>query len=208
MTLSEFVQRLSKLRVWKEGGKRAPHKPLLLLLAMGRAVRGEERLVPFSEIEEPLTGLLRHFGPPSKSFQPVAPFGRLPNDGLWEIPGADSLRRTGSGDLLTAELRSQGTRGGLPKSLYRLLVSDRSAASAAAQWLLDEHFPVSMHQHILEAVGLDGLAQEECNASKGASRDPRFRELVPTAYERRCAFCGFDLGVGLGLSDSTGSEAA
>ena len=144
-------------------------------------------------------------GLPASRFNRWLPSAASPTTGCGRSQGADSLRRTGSGDLLTAELRSRGIRGGLPESLYRLLVSDRSGASAAAQWLLDEHFPVSMHQHILEAVGLDGLTQEECNASKGASRDPRFRELVLTAYERRCAFCGFDLRLN---DDLLGLEAA
>ena len=113
MTLNEFIGKLIGLNVWKQGGKRAPHKPLLLLLAVGKAVRGEERLAPFSEIEKTLSGLLRHFGPPSKAFHPEFPFGRLVTDGLWEIPGADSLRRTRSGDLHTTELRTRGITGWL-----------------------------------------------------------------------------------------------
>ena len=205
MTLDEFHQKLTGLNIWKRGGKRAPHKPLLLLLAMGRAVREEERLAPFSEIGDTLTGLLRHFGPPSKAHHPEFPFGRLVTDGLWEIPGADSLRRTRSGDLHTTELRTRGITGGLPEPLYRLLAADHPGARAAAQRILDEHFPVSMHQHILEAVGLDGPAQEERKASKRANRDPRFRELVLTAYERRCAVCGFDLRLN---NDLLGLEAA
>ena len=204
MTLDEFRQKLAGLNVWKQAGKRAPHKPLLLLLAMGRAVRGEERLAPFTEIGETLTGLLRHFGPPSKP-RPEFPFGRLVSDGLWEIPEANSLRRTGSGDLSPLELRTRGITGGLPKPLYRLLSADHPGARAAAQQILDEHFPVSMHQHILEAVALDGIAKEDSKASKRTNRDPRFRELVLIAYERRCAVCGFDLRLD---DDLLGLEAA
>ncbi len=205
MTSDEFRQKLTRLNVWKQGGKRAPHKPLLLLLAIGKAVRGEERLAPFSEIEKTLTGLLRHFGPPSKAFHPEFPFGRLVTDGLWEIPGADSLRRTQSGDLHTTELRTRGISGGLPEPFYRLMAADHQAARAAAQSVLDEHFPVSMHQHILESVGMDGPAKEERKASRRVNRDPRFRELVLTAYERRCAVCGFDLRLN---DDLLGLEAA
>ena len=205
MTLDEFRQKLTGLRIWKQDGKRAPHKPLLLLLAFGNAVRGEERLVPFGEVEQTLTGLLRHFGPPSKVFHPVAPFGRLVTDGLWEIPKAGSLRRTRSGDLSPLELRTRGITGGLPKPLYGLLSADHPGARAAAQQILDEHFPVSMHQHILEAVALDGIAKEDSKASKRTNRDPRFRELVLIAYERRCAVCGFDLRLD---DDLLGLEAA
>ena len=86
MTLEALHTTLTGLKVWKRGGQRAPHKPLLLLLAMGRAVRGESRLAPFSELEKTLTGLLRHFGPPRQAHHPEFPFGRLVKDGLWEIP--------------------------------------------------------------------------------------------------------------------------
>ena len=138
-------------------------------------------------------------------FDPEAPFGRLVTDGLWEIPNIGSLRRTRSKDLSTLELRTRGITGGLPKPLYRLLAADHPGARAAAQQILDEHFPVSMHQHILEAVGLDGIAKKDGGASKRTNRDPRFRELVLIAYERRCAVCGFDLRLD---DDLLGLEAA
>ena len=205
MTLDAFHQKLTEINVWRRGDERAPHKPLLLLLAMGRAVRGEDRLVPFREIEEPLTGLLRHFGPPRQVYHPEFPFGRLVTDGLWEIPDASSLRRTRSDDLYKKELRDRGTTGGLPEPLHRLLAADPTRTRLAARRLLDEHFPVSMHQHILEAVGLWGTAGEEAEATRRPSRDPHFRDAVLTAYERRCAICDFDLRL---KDDLLGLEAA
>ena len=103
VTLDELHDRLTELNVWKRGDERAPHKPLLLLLAMGRAARGEERLVPFHEIEEPLTGLLRHFGPPRKSYHPEFPFRYLATDGLWEVPEVSSVSSWGKS---TCEIRA------------------------------------------------------------------------------------------------------
>ena len=197
MTRETLHQRLDELKVWKRGDQRAPHKPLLLLLAMGRAVREEERLVSFREIEMPLTGLLRHFGPPRRAYHPEFPFRYLANDGLWEVPEVASWSKS--------HLRERGVRGGLPEPLYRLLAADPVSARLAARRLLDEHFPVSMHQHILEAVGLWGVAEQEVRASRRLRRDPNFREAVLTAYERRCAVCDFDLRLRDGL---LGLEAA
>jgi putative restriction endonuclease len=204
MTPDEFHQKLTNINVWKRGEQRAPHKPLLLLLAMGRAVRGEQRLALFSEIDEALTGLLRHFGPPRRRYHPEFPFRYLTNDGLWEIPNASLIDEARRGWGKKA-LRDRGIIGGLPKSLYLLLVADSASAREAADLILDEHFPDSMHQHILEAVGLEGIASKENTTSPRPQRDPRFRHLVLTAYERRCAICGFDLRL---EDDLLGLEAA
>ena len=197
MTLDELHGKLTELNVWKRGDERAPHKPLLLLWAMGRAARGEDRLVSFGEVEEPLTGLLRHFGPPRRAYHPEFPFRYLATDGLWEVPHGSSWGKK--------HLRDQGVAGGLPEPLYRLLASDPTGARLAARRLLDEHFPASMHQHILEAVGLWGIAEAENRVSHRPRRDPRFREAVLTAYERRCAVCDFDLRL---KDDLLGLEAA
>jgi putative restriction endonuclease len=61
-----------------------------------------------------------------------------------------------------------------------------------AQRLLAAHFPESLHQDILDAVGLS------LETSRGARRprDPRFRARVLIAYEYRCALCGLDLRIG------------
>jgi putative restriction endonuclease len=54
------------------------------------------------------------------------------------------------------------------------------------------HFPESLHPDILSAVGLS-LAPELPPERK---RDPQFRQKVLTAYEWRCAVCGFDVRLG------------
>jgi hypothetical protein len=37
----ELIEKIKNIRTWQKGGIRAPHKPLLLLYALGRASRGE-----------------------------------------------------------------------------------------------------------------------------------------------------------------------
>jgi putative restriction endonuclease len=197
VTLDALQRKLSELNVWKRGNERAPHKPLLLLLAMGRAARGEDRLMAFGDIEGPLTGLLRHYGPPRRAYHPEFPFRYLATDGLWEVPNASSWGKK--------HLRDQGVKGGLTEPLHRMLAGDPANARLAARRLLDEHFPTSMHQHILEAVGLWDTPEPEYTASRRLRRDPHFREAVLTAYERRCAVCDFDLRL---KDDLLGLEAA
>jgi len=41
----ELLDPLRKISVWKRGSRRAPHKPLLLLLALAEVQRGGDRTV-------------------------------------------------------------------------------------------------------------------------------------------------------------------
>ena len=63
----DVVTRLSSFRQYQRGGRRAPHKPLLMLLALGRlATHGTSRL-PWSRAEEELGRLIAEFGPASST---------------------------------------------------------------------------------------------------------------------------------------------
>ena len=75
MTRDRLLHLFRNLHAWKRGGQRAPHKPLLLLLALGRVINNEERLVSYVDIERRLKELLRRFGPPRNAFHPQFPFG-------------------------------------------------------------------------------------------------------------------------------------
>ena len=206
---AEFLRRVGGLRVWKGAGTRAPHKPLLLLLALGRLVREAPRLGSYGrEIEPPLRGLLERFGPPRKAHHPEHPFHRLLTDGLWEIPGFEDLPTTSWGDLRPKYLREHGIRGGFPEPVQRLLLGDRELVEQAATRLLADHFPESLHQAIRDEVGLhDSVVQEDAafDSATRRRRDPGFRDAVLTAYERCCAVCDYDIRLS---DDLFGLEAA
>ena len=201
---SEFLQKLGQVKFWRTRGQRAPHKPLLVLLALGRVAQGEKRLARYEQdIERPLTDLLERFGPPRKKIHPEYPFGRLKNDGLWEIPDGESLPTTGKGDLHRSGLIKHAVTGGFPEPIYELLLSDSELVQQAAQALLYEHFPYSLHDDIRTAAGFptEFLVQESHSPPYGLvvprpptrTRDRNFRHAVLRAYECRCAVCGFDL---------------
>ena len=209
MDREQFFRRLDDLQIWSKGGRRAPHKPLLLLLALGRVARGEARLARYDdEIESQTKHLLRRFGPPRRAFRAEQPFWRLRKDDLWEIPEQVSVPEDRRGNPSVPALRQHGVRGGFPQSLQRLLQSDPELLEAAAVRLLEDHFPASLHQSIRDQVGLPAfLAQEDSvwQTSRRRKRDPEFRERVLGAYERRCVICDFDARI---AEDPFGLEAA
>lgn len=196
----QLLGRFERLNVWSRGGERAPHKPLLVLYALARLTHGQES-VSFSSVDRALTELLREFGPPRRSYHPEYPFWRLQRDGLWHIPNANQLaRRKGQTDARKSELLRHGAVGRFPPDVLNALRTDPSLIEDIARALLAQHFPESMHDDILSAVGLSLRTV----AARGR-RDPEFRHKVIQAYEHRCAICGF--GLSLGNAD-LGLEAA
>lgn len=82
-TASDVAQRFAKLRTYRSGDRRAPHKPLLLLFAIGQLQRGHESLA-FDDVDRALEPLLSAYAPPVKSrHQPELPYWHLQTDDLW-----------------------------------------------------------------------------------------------------------------------------
>jgi putative restriction endonuclease len=81
VNIDEFKNILSNLTIWKKKGQRAPHKPLLILYALGQ-LQANKSLLPYEQVREKLKKLLIEFGPHRKSYHPEEPFVRLANDGI------------------------------------------------------------------------------------------------------------------------------
>ena len=189
MDRDEILERFEQLRVWQNTGERAPHKPLLVLYAIGKLLRDGDRLVPYSDIDENLGGLLREFGPRQANYGTQYPFWRLQNDGIWEVTDADQIGQTASGDALKSDLVHYDVSGGFHEDIAYKLQNNRRLASEIIQSLLDAHFPSSFHEDILQVVGIEFPFQ----ISTPQTRDPNFRVNILKAYEYKCAVCGFDV---------------
>src|SRR5690606_10621770 len=127
------------LSVWQRSGQRAPHKPLLLLWALGRCAAGAERLASYEVVDAELKPLLEEFGPPRRSYHPEYPFWYLRNDGLWEVHGtAEAKVREGkSNEPTRRELLRVGASGGLIAEAYELLRRDPRLLYETASILVD-----------------------------------------------------------------------
>jgi putative restriction endonuclease len=189
----DWLERTAKLRQWTRNGTRAPHKPLLLLYALGRFQEDADSELRYSAVEEDLQRLLTEYGPPNKT-SPAYPFHHLVSDGVWEVRTDRGPGSPGSG---LRELRASGATGRLAPDLGNALRREPELLHRIARSLLDLHFPPSLHSEVCEAVGLD-LEPTETHQLPTAQRqrDRRMRELVLTAYEYRCAFCGYDGRIG------------
>jgi hypothetical protein len=144
------LARLSSLRQHHHEGKRSPHKPLLILLALGRLMSEGTSEITWSVAEDKLANLLRDYGRPStvsRAQSAAYPFTRLRADGIWtldhEVP-MDKVR----------PLVDNQVSGRLVPTLEEDL-GDPDIAAAAARLLVEREFPPSIAPDILMAVGLD-----------------------------------------------------
>lgn len=189
----DWVERAAKLRQWTGNGIRAPHKPLLLLYALGRFQEDADGGLRYSAVEEDLKRLLAEYGPANRT-TPAYPFHHLVSDGVWEVR---TDRGPGSPGTGVRELRARDATGRLAPELRAALRREPSLLGRITGVLLDQHFPPSLHGELREAVGLEQVpvAAEPLPAGR-RQRDRRMREMVLTAYEYQCAFCGYDGRIG------------
>ena len=151
MTRRRLLEALGQLNIWQQGDRRAPHKPLLLLLVLGRVRRGEGRLPSYErDVHQPLAKLLRDFGPPVKGgVAPDRPFWHLQSErlesgegaeggALWQVTFDDERFSPALSEKpRAAALKRHGAVGGLAEPLYRRLRWDSALVEAAAELLLD-----------------------------------------------------------------------
>lgn len=116
----DWLDRLAKLRQWTRSGTRAPHKPLLMLYALGRFQEDSDDELRYSVVEEDLQRLLTEYGPPNKT-TPAYPFHHLISDGVWEVRTDRGHGSPGSG---VRDLRESGATGRFAPELRTALRSE------------------------------------------------------------------------------------
>lgn len=139
-----------ELNIKKTGDLFSVHKPLLLLVAVARCFHKKERLITFLSYENELSIFKAEFG----SFPVHYPFGRLVNDGVWEVENYDGLIKSSSGDISRTEIIQRNVKGGLTLDVYQALASDNDLVLRIADLLLGRYFAPEQHQGLRAAVGL------------------------------------------------------
>jgi putative restriction endonuclease len=95
-------------------------------------------------------------------------------------------RRKGSKNPLRTELRKWRFCGGFTGPIFDELKRRPEAVRELALEILAAHFPESLHDSLVNAVGL-----ELEGTTRSSRRDSEFRRSVVAAWGHRCAFCGY-----------------
>lgn len=136
---------------------------------------------------EDLKQLLINLGPSRKTYYPEQPFVRLTNDGIWQIN-----QLVESSNIKDKWLLSHKAEAGFTDEVIDLVSSNPTLIREIAEMLLEQHFSETIHQDVLSAVGLE-LPEVEFVVRKARKRDPEFRDRILSAYNYRCAVCGYDV---------------
>lgn len=183
---------LTALRQYQGDGKRAPHKPLLVLLALGQMVNTGSSAMPWSVVQARLGDLLAEFGTSSTSGTASAayPFTRLRSDGVWQ------LSRDVPNDNV-GPLNAEPIEGHFTSEIEQELLRSSDSLNAVARALVESQFPLTIAPDVLTAVGLDpdvvfGSPVDSRSAVPVRKRDANWRRQIVAAWDRSCAFCGFD----------------
>ncbi|MFF7966084.1 HNH endonuclease signature motif containing protein [Streptomyces sp. NPDC007903] len=145
----DLLHRLIHLRVNRSSGGPALYKPVTLLWAMGRALRGAERLLSWSETERELGEALAAAGEPERPHYPVA---SLSQDRLWSLPGQE--------DAPTAHghprrwFTERQPLGGPTEEVYDLFRDSAVARLAVQEQLLELYFADRDPAPLLARLGL------------------------------------------------------
>ena len=132
--MNNILEIFTKIKVLKINSGYAIHKPLVLLVALGMCYNNKNRLEFFSVYEDLVNKLLTKS---KNKIQAQYPFGRLVNDGVWEIDNLENLSTTSSGDLLRGELISNKIKGGftgmLKERTFNIVLVGNGKASGIAE---------------------------------------------------------------------------
>ncbi len=191
---------IQNLHVNVQGTRRSPHKPLLLLVALSKLLKGRTQ-IPFNEVKADLLPLLEAFAPQVQSrHQPELPYWHLRTDEIWEVTSASDLPLQKGGFPRKAALKE--TSGKLKDGFIRKVQTDPHFVDTVISTLLESYFPESLHKDLLDAVDLSLNKMDNVDETipryktENKGRDPKFCGNVLRAYEHRCAVSGFRVALG------------
>lgn len=146
------------IQVWKRKNSQAPHKPLLILLAIKYSLSGE-RWIKFKDLERELESLLDSFSLESKVAHPEYPFWRLQADGIWEVHPQDTFEPNRSGDVSPKQLLLHQAYGGFKDYIADAFIKDSDFALEIAQQILEKHFEWQTRQQLIKKFDWQDMIQ-------------------------------------------------
>ena len=188
-TLKTFVSEIHAMKLHRSRTAGAAlKKPLLLLLVISRVQKRPppENIFRFSDIRSDLDALIRNFGgrPTDSGARPEQPFYHMGTSPFWTVHTTRTytVRETAT----ITDLMDQRSYARLAPPVFRLLSTNAAARAHAADAILQEWWPPTLHGDLIDELGLSPSATSGCR-----HRNPEFVARVLENFAYSCAFCGF-----------------
>ncbi|MDX2707568.1 HNH endonuclease signature motif containing protein [Streptomyces sp. PA03-6a] len=176
----DLRDRVAALRTYQGSSGPALYQPIVLLWAIGRARRDEERLLPWEQASPRLQALLGRNGMRGERARPDYPVAALCRAGLWELHDHSGPVPAAHGDVaLRRWFTEQEPRGGLTERAHALLRDSGAVRLEIVDALLTRFFADLDYDALLEDVGLhDDLADGASTGPDPAGEYARLCEVV------------------------------
>lgn len=170
---------LTTLQVDRSAGVPALYQPITLLWAIGRARRGEPRVISWQETEQQVRTLFQDYGRGSEGKRVFYPVAALHRAGLWELDGGPGQVPTAHGSSIPQRwFDERQPHGGLVPPVYDLMRESPDALAAAVSVLTRTYFAETDPMPLLGRLGL--------SEPEGASPlEMNFHDRA-TEYQRLC----------------------
>lgn len=189
MSAEDVQKRLTAIRRWSEGGERAAHKPMLLLLVLARLQRREAPVIDYANDEMLFRELMGQYGGSDK-VRMEHPFWRLQNDGVWTVEPSN-IPVNSRGDVSKSKLVEAGAVGRLDPAIEAALKADSNLVRRIVSELAGLVVGETQLEDLMDAIGMPFYVVTE--------RDPKFRGRILNLYDEACAACGFSARLGSAL---------
>ncbi|MYX98465.1 hypothetical protein GT045_27585 [Streptomyces sp. SID486] len=187
LTHEQLVRRITELTVNRSAGRPALYKPITLLWAMGRALRGEPRLLDWTRTEQELATLLRRHGAHGERPRPDYPVASLCRDGMWTLPDHAGEVPTAHGDAgLRRWFAEHRPRGGPARPVHDLFRHSPVTRLAVLDGVLGTFFDGTDPAPLLADVGLQDPDGDPGEAAGPLPQQPDRWVVTAAEYERGC----------------------
>lgn len=150
----QFLKRLTHLRKFSASGRKALHKPALLLYALAEFKHRNAETVHYGAAEDVIAPLLEKFGAPGSRARVSDPFARLEGDKIWKLRAANrgELFDAG-GNAKPGALRRHNVEAGFDPASLNLLRANPQLIDEAVATVVREHIPADIRDEVLRLVG-------------------------------------------------------
>jgi 5-methylcytosine-specific restriction protein A len=178
LTVGSLVRLLTRLNVYRSGGRPALYQPITLLWAFARAGRGEPRLVSWEETQRQVAALIKRYGRPGEGDRVYYPVAALYGAGLWELDTDSGAVPNAHGSSVPQRwFDEHQPRSGLVAPVYELVRDSPEARAAAVRALTQTYFVDADPAALLDELGLSSPRTGSPAEAAFSARAAEYRRL-------------------------------